>query len=118
MVQRIERRRRAATVARVTSVAACLLAAVAILQFQPFGAAGGPPGGITCGECLEHQGEYQAGELKGQKIAEQIREHIAGCPHCAEKFKSESPQASQKQPSEHMVTGFAAPSRGLIAAEF
>jgi len=118
MVQRVQRRRRAATVARATSVAACLLAGIAILQLEPFGKAGGPPGGITCRETLQRQSEFQAGELEGEEIAEQIREHLAGCPRCAEKFRSRSPQASEDVPTGPAVVGSWELNPRLIAAEF
>jgi cytochrome c-type biogenesis protein CcmH/NrfG len=109
MVLRVQRRRRNVTVVRAASVVACLLVAGLLLQFQSIDAARRMPGGITCGKALQHQEEYQAGELEGQKLSEQIRNHLADCPRCAEKFQSRpgTPQASESIPVERTVAGSA-----------
>lgn len=118
MVRRVQRRRRALAAARVTSLAAALLAVVAVWQFQPLRPAASLPGGISCQEVMHNHDAYQSGELDGREIADQIREHIAGCPHCAEKFPSESPQASQVLPIGRPVAHAGKDRATLIASGF
>lgn len=123
MVRRTQRRRRAQKVARMTSMAALVLAAAVAWQFQPFSGGKHWPGGISCEKVLQHQRDFQAGDLDGEALADRIREHLAGCPHCAQKFQEdrkhpgESPQAGRPRGPSGQLAEQRVPDTGLLGAE-
>ena len=116
MVGRIRSRRKAVSTARITSVAAVLLAILAVSQFQSPQTAGIQPSKISCQETLEHQEAYQSGDLAGTETEDQIRAHLVDCPKCAEKYAARAPQARHSQPVETRTTARISDQRFIAAA--
>jgi hypothetical protein len=129
MVDRLARQQKIAMSAKVSAVAAALLIGAGIWFSLP-GNSADPTvpqqanvpegeyqfGSVCCSEVAEYAAAFREGKLNEEKT-DQIRQHIASCPHCGEEFEQSEaePQTSIDHKSGQMETAALPHSQMLIA---
>lgn len=130
MVDRLARQQKLAVSAKISAVAASLLVGAGIWFSLP-GTSANPTtprhasvpegeyqfGEICCSEVAKYAAAFREGTLYEEK-SDQIRQHIASCPHCGKKFEDSEtePQTSIEEPPVQIETAAQSRSKTLIAA--
>lgn len=129
MVDRLARQQKLAVSAKMSAVAACLLVGAGIWFSLP-GTSADPTapqqanvpegeyqfGSMCCSEVAEYAAAFREGTLDEEK-SDQIRQHIASCPHCGKEFEGSEtePQTSIDQPPVQVKTAALSGPKTLIA---